>query len=79
MLTVLGLNVVRKLIQGKKVNLHAHEHGARPHLHLLGYPHQHDGEAESNSTFSLSRRAIIVGTIHGLAGSAALMSSHPNN
>ncbi len=73
MLVLLGLNVLRKLFQGGKLHFHAHEHGARvhahPHLHETGeknQPHTHHGLA-------FSPRALIVGMVHGLAGSAALM------
>ncbi|MDQ4119966.1 MAG: urease accessory protein UreH [Acidobacteriota bacterium] len=73
MLVLLGLNVLRKLMFGAKLHFHAHEHGGRlhahPHLHERGAadePHTHHG-------LSFSPRSLIVGMIHGLAGSAALM------
>jgi len=73
MLVVLGLNVFRKLVQGGKIHIHAHEHGARQHVH----PHLHEvSEIEESHThhgFSFSPRALIIGMVHGLAGSAALM------
>jgi sulfite exporter TauE/SafE len=73
MLTFLGLNVVRKLLKGGKVHFHKHEHGAREHVH----PHIHEpaGEHESGTHHGLrfSPRALVIGMIHGLAGSAGLM------
>jgi len=73
MLVLLGLNVLRKIAQGGKLHFHAHDHGARqhahPHLHESGIkdePHMHHG-------FSFSPRAMVIGMIHGLAGSAAIM------
>jgi sulfite exporter TauE/SafE len=73
MLVLLGLNVLRKIVQGGTLHTHAHEHGERkhvhPHVHESGVkdePHQHHG-------FSFSPRALIIGMVHGLAGSAALM------
>ena len=73
MLVLLGLNVLRKILKGGMLHMHAHEHGKRKHLH----PHIHDAkeseEAHTHHGFSFSPRALIIGMIHGLAGSAALM------
>jgi sulfite exporter TauE/SafE len=72
MLVLLGLNVLRKLLQGARLHFHAHEHGERVHVH----PHMHDrakDEPHTHHGFSFSPRALLVGMIHGLAGSAALM------
>ncbi|HEX8370924.1 MAG TPA: hypothetical protein VF604_20430 [Pyrinomonadaceae bacterium] len=73
MLFLLGLNVLRKLAQGGHLHFHAHEHGERVHVH----PHIHerapDEEPHTHHGFSFSPRALIIGMIHGLAGSAALM------
>ncbi len=73
MLVLLGLNVMRKLLQGGHLHFHAHEHGERAHAH----PHLHErAEAEEPHThhgFSFSPRALVVGMVHGLAGSAAVM------
>jgi sulfite exporter TauE/SafE len=72
MLVLLGLNVLRKLLKGGHLHFHAHEHGERVHVH----PHIHEREKDEPHThhgFSFSPRALIIGMIHGLAGSAALM------
>jgi sulfite exporter TauE/SafE len=72
MLFLLGLNVLRKLAQGGHLHFHAHEHGERVHVH----PHIHERERDEPHThhgFSFSPRALIIGMIHGLAGSAGLM------
>jgi len=73
MLVLLGLNVLRKIVQGGTLHFHAHEHGARQHVHA----HLHElGAADEPNThhgFSFSPRALVIGMIHGLAGSAALM------
>lgn len=73
MLFLLGLNVLRKLAQGGKLHFHAHEHAGQnhihPHIHEIGTedePHTHHG-------LKMSPRALIIGMIHGLAGSAGLM------
>jgi sulfite exporter TauE/SafE len=72
MLTLLGLNVLRKILQGGELHFHIHEHGTHEHAH----PHVHGQEQNQPYThhgFSFSPRSIIIGMIHGLAGSAALM------
>jgi len=70
MLCILGLNVLRKLIKGRKLHLHQHAHGGHEHVHVHTHPHQHDAGHEATP---FSPRALIVGMVHGLAGSAALM------
>ncbi len=72
MLTILGLNVFRKLLKGGRLHFHTHEHGDRSHVH----PHIHDGatdEVHSHHGLSLSPKALFIGMVHGMAGSAALM------
>ncbi len=72
MLTLLGLNVLRKLFHGGDLHFHSHGHGEHLHVH----PHIHDPEPDAPNThhgYSFSPRALIVGMVHGLAGSAALM------
>lgn len=73
MLIVLGLNTFRKLARGGHLHFHQHQHGGRRHAH----PHLHgdapENDFHSHHGFHLSARPIIVGMIHGLAGSAALM------
>jgi hypothetical protein len=73
MLVGLGANVLRKLVRGGTLHLHPHRHGVRLHLH----PHLHFGAEEAASNmhhFSrVGARPMLVGMVHGLAGSAALM------
>lgn len=69
MLILLGLNALRKLFTAEKVHVHAHEHGAREHVHI----HAHRDEASEPSHHRFSPRSILIGMVHGLAGSAALM------
>lgn len=62
MLIGLGVNALYKLARGK----HAHSH-----------THSHDGHIHSHSHIHVIKRAgvrpLIIGMVHGLAGSAALM------
>lgn len=68
MLVVLGINALRKLFSKETIHVHKHEHGEREHVHI----HTHgDKKAESHHRFSF--RSILIGMVHGLAGSAALM------
>jgi sulfite exporter TauE/SafE len=69
MLILLGLNVLRKLLQSKKIHVHEHDHGLRPHVHL----HVHGEEPVEASHHGFSPRSVLVGMVHGLAGSGALM------
>ncbi len=73
MLIGLGANALRKLACGGRVHLHAHQHGGHVHIH----PHTHGAAPEpspqSHHGLRLGVRPLIVGMVHGLAGSGALM------
>jgi ABC-type nickel/cobalt efflux system permease component RcnA len=87
MLVGLGANLLWKLARGATVHAHVHAHGDRvhvhPHLHdahahqdehdyAIGHAH-HAHEAAHHPAPLLGRRSLLVGMMHGLAGSAALM------
>jgi sulfite exporter TauE/SafE len=78
LLALLGLDVLRR-VRRQRVHFHVHRHddGIR-HLHA----HAHAGEPAADHDPSrhhhehapgLLRRALLVGSVHGLAGSAALV------
>jgi MFS family permease len=73
MLVALGANALRKLWRGGHLHLHVHQHGGRAHIH----PHIHDGKPETDTHthhgLRPGMRPLVVGMVHGLAGSAALM------
>jgi sulfite exporter TauE/SafE len=69
MLIILGVNALRNLFKSKKIHVHTHTHGGRTHAHL----HTHKDESSERSHHRLSPRSVVVGMVHGLAGSAALM------
>jgi hypothetical protein len=74
MLVALGANALRKLARGGRLHLHVHQHGGREHIH----PHVHDGTPETDPQTHhglrlVGTRPLLVGLLHGLAGSAALM------
>jgi ABC-type nickel/cobalt efflux system permease component RcnA len=76
MLIALGADVVRSAVRNR-IHVHRHRHGDHTdHVHF----HAHTGEA-AHDPFdhrhahpgTLPRRAAVVGLVHGLAGSAALV------
>lgn len=72
MLVLLGANVLRKILKGGELHFHAHQHGKHEHAH----PHIHNHEKDAPNThhgLTFSPRALLIGMVHGLAGSAALM------
>ena len=74
MLVVLGGNLVRLVIKNK-IHFHKHKHGDIEHFHA--HSHVNDTEHDINNHHhkhvdKLPLRALMIGLIHGLAGSAAL-------
>ena len=69
MLVILGINALRKLFYADKVHVHSHEHDGHKHVHI----HSHSSESKEESHHRLSPRSVVIGMVHGLAGSAALM------
>ncbi len=78
MLIVLGVDVIRRMLK-ERVHFHAHSHGAGDrHFHA----HSHKGERKQDHSperhehahpNGLPIRALLVGLMHGMAGSAALI------
>jgi high-affinity nickel-transport protein len=67
MLVMLGLRAIYLAArQGPAGPVHAHHHGGRVHVHRGAPAHIHIG------TWTLARRPLLVGAVHGLAGSGAL-------
>ncbi|HEY7291469.1 MAG TPA: hypothetical protein VH583_16645 [Vicinamibacterales bacterium] len=67
MLVGLGVRAIyQALRQGGTGPVHVHRHGGVVHAHHTGAAHVHIG------TWTLARRPLIVGAVHGLAGSGAL-------
>ncbi len=73
MLIVLGLNALIKMSRGGKLHLHGHRHGPLLHSHLHLHDVAPETEPHTHHGLKLGPRPLIVGMIHGLAGSAALM------
>ncbi len=76
MLVGLGMDVARRMFK-ERIHIHVHQHpNQRPHIHL----HSHKGEGEhTQSTHDHEHqkgfpyRALYIGFMHGMAGSAALI------
>lgn len=78
MLIGLGINALRKAIRGAEIHFHTHKHNGVTHTHIHTHdkatshsdekPHPHEHELPN-----LSLRPLVVGIVHGLAGSGALM------
>jgi ABC-type nickel/cobalt efflux system permease component RcnA len=75
MLVLLGVDVLRRLLRDR-IHFHVHQHANTVHFHAHSHagggahendPHHH----EHPQTFPL--RAMLIGMMHGLAGSAALI------
>jgi ABC-type nickel/cobalt efflux system permease component RcnA len=72
MLILLGANVLRKLSRDSAIHVHTHEHDGAAHSHLhvhlpgIGHSHQHH-------TLRVAGRPFVVGVVHGLAGTAAVL------
>lgn len=76
MLVALGLDVLRRAYRDR-LHVHGHAHGQDGyHLHM--HSHQDDNAHEASShrhghPRGLAARALVIGLMHGLAGSAALL------
>jgi sulfite exporter TauE/SafE len=72
MLVFLGVNVLVRLGKGRVIHAHTHEHDGNVHAHL----HFHLGDARHDHQHHALRwggRPFVVGVMHGLAGTAAVM------
>ena len=78
MLVLLGLDVIRRLVKNK-VHFHAHRHhDGRPHLHAHSHadsnrPHRDDPHHHAHPE-RFPVRVLLVGLVHGAAGSAGLLA-----
>jgi hypothetical protein len=67
MLIALGLRAILQAVRlGPDGPMHVHRHGGLVHTHAATNEHVHLG------SWTLARRPLVVGAIHGLAGSGAL-------
>lgn len=69
MLVLLGLNAIRKIFGAEQIHAHKHEHNGHKHVHV----HLHEKDEAASSHHRFAPRSVLVGMVHGLAGSAGLM------
>jgi len=72
MLIVLGVNALRKLTRGGTVHMHAHEHDGHWHVHPHVHEKQKHDAPHTHHGLRLGARPLLIGMVHGMAGSAAL-------
>jgi ABC-type nickel/cobalt efflux system permease component RcnA len=77
MLFALGAQTLWKVVRGGKVHAHVHVHGGvvhvHPHVHDAEQVHVHAAPSTTHHGLKLSPKPLLVGLVHGLAGSGALM------
>jgi ABC-type nickel/cobalt efflux system permease component RcnA len=72
MLVLLGLRILWQSFGVDKIHLHAHSHSPETHTHFHVHADPKEDHRHSHP-FKSMRRPFLVGMVHGLAGSAALM------
>lgn len=76
MLVLLGADVLRRLARDR-IHFHRHRHGASVHVHAHshrgGGDHGSDPHRHEHPVAGFPLRALLVGLMHGMAGSAALI------
>ncbi|HEY6187753.1 MAG TPA: hypothetical protein VIW80_08755 [Pyrinomonadaceae bacterium] len=78
MIIVLGISALVRVRSGRRrdVHLHQHKHDGVSHVHLHFHEHgtEHTGRvgAHSHTVSKIGFKPLLVGAMHGLAGSAAL-------
>ena len=70
-LIALGVGVLMRLRE-KRIHLHVHEHGGTRHLHAHAHELPDAVRHDHLHGSPLWRRSLLIGGVHGLAGSAAV-------
>jgi nickel/cobalt exporter len=73
MLIGLGFNALLRIKKGGRLHVHEHEHGGVKHLHPHLHSHEQAPEPRTHHRLKIGIRPLLVGMVHGMAGSAALM------
>ena len=73
MLVFLGANALRKLARGGRIHVHVHEHGGHVHAHPHTHEASHEDRPHTHHGLRFGARPLLIGMVHGMAGSAALM------
>lgn len=76
MLMALGGHILMRLVRDR-VHFHMHKHGDKAHFHAHSHAGEarqaHDPEIHDHDHKSFPFKALFVGMMHGMAGSAALL------
>jgi len=77
MIVALGAQVLWRLHRDR-VHIHVHEHGGVRHLHAHSHardplPHAESPHSHRHSALRAHRKALLIGILHGAAGSAGLL------
>ncbi len=72
MLVFLGASVLVKLVKDPPVHAHRHEHDGVAHTHWHFHAARED-HGHDHHLFRVAGRPFMVGVVHGLAGTAAVM------
>ena len=77
LLIVLGGHVLLRLLGMAMLHRHAHSHGGRTHSHVHFHAHGHPAGDHTEPSHvhlrDLGARPFLVGLLHGMAGTAAIM------
>jgi len=77
LLIFLGIRILWKIYHGAIFHIHVHKHEnhvhVHPHIHEYNADHQYFQQGIHHHASSLKKKPLIIGMIHGIAGSAALM------
>jgi sulfite exporter TauE/SafE len=73
MLVLLGIRALSNAVGGWTMHIHMHTHDGLKHIHLHIHRPEERHMHEHRHLLGFGARPFIVGIIHGLAGSAALM------
>ena len=73
MLVILGVNSLWRSSRRSKLHIHFHTHEGRRHIHFHGHRAAEPAEHDHRHVFKMGLRSFLIGVVHGLAGSGALM------
>jgi ABC-type nickel/cobalt efflux system permease component RcnA len=72
MLILLGVKSMLRSLHRWKLHRHRHTHDGSTHTHLHLHRHGHEHVHRHHHLIRFSARPLVVGMVHGMAGSAAL-------
>jgi len=73
MLVVLGVNALWQWAKASKLHIHFHTHDGRRHIHFHVHRSVETAVHTHRHVFRVGIRSFLIGMVHGLAGSGALM------